>query len=312
MQSKNIVAIILVLVLISAFGYLYMNSEDEVVTNEQDTSNNITEPVETITDEEIELPEEVTQAERGSETVIGSSNSGNDITAYHFGEGDTEILLIGGVHGGYSWNTTVLGYEIVDYFDANPNLIPDNLTVTVIPVMNPDGLKETVGTVGRFDASDALAVSEATRTEGRFNTNNVDLNRNFDCEWSETGTWRSQEVSGGNAPFSEPEALAVRDYVKTYQPAAAVVWFSAEGKVYPSACEGAPSQESIELAATFASAAGYDAAAEFNAYNITGDMVNWMADQKIPAISVLLTDHKNSEETKNLAGIQAVIKAYTK
>ncbi|MCA9912571.1 MAG: hypothetical protein KC496_04465, partial [Anaerolineae bacterium] len=145
---------------------------------------------------------------------------------------------------------------------------------------------------------------------GRFNANNVDLNRNFDCDWSATGVWQNREVSGGTAPFSEPEAAALRDYVNTYDPAAAVVWFGAEGKVYPSACEGTPSKASVTLAATFASAAGYPAEAEFDAYAITGDMVNWMAKQGIPAISVLLTTHEGSEFEKNLAGVQAILNAY--
>jgi hypothetical protein len=117
-------------------------------------------------------------------------------------------------------------------------------------------------------------------------------------------------VSGGSAPFSEPEAQALRDYVLEYEPAAAVVWFSAEGKVYPSACAGTPSQESVELAATFATAAGYPAEAEFDAYAITGDMVNWMAKEGIPAISVLLSDYTDTEESKNLAGLKAILDKY--
>ncbi len=312
MNSKNIVIAVLLLVLVGAVGYLLLNSGDESSVPVKDTATEIEKdtPLEYIEEPSSDYVEEVTIEKRGDVTVIGTSIEGSEIKAYHFGTGETELLFVGGVHGGYSWNTALVGYELVDYLKEDLEIIPSNVTVTVIPVLNPDGLKATVGTSGRFDTNEALAVSEATRITGRFNSNKVDLNRNFDCDWSETATWKNQQVSGGDAPFSEPEAAALRDYVNFYKPEAAIVWFSAEGKVYPSSCEGAQSKDSIRLAATFASAAGYDAAAEFNAYAITGDMVNWMAGKGIPAISVLLTDHRSTEWNKNKAGIEAVLKSY--
>ena len=80
--------------------------------------------------------------------------------------------------------------------------------------------------------------------------------------------------------------------------------------MYPSACDGTPSKDSVELAATFAAAAKYPAEAEFDAYAITGDAVNWMAGEGISAISVLLTDHQNTEWNKNLDGVMAVLAKY--
>jgi hypothetical protein len=61
---------------------------------------------------------------------------------------------------------------------------------------------------------------------------------------------------------------------------------------------------------TYAKASGYTADDSFDFYAITGDMVNWFAKEKIDAISVLLTDHTNTEWNKNWAGIEAVIKTY--
>ena len=298
MNSKNIVIAVLALVLIGAVAYLFLNSgSDNVVVVEKPDTTETTpvEPNDGIGDGTEPINEVVAET-RGDKSVIGTSVAGTAITAYHFGTGDTEILLVGGTHGGYSPNTAAVAEEAVSYFSDNGDAIPKNITLTIIPNLNPDGLKQT-------------------GTAGRFNTNEVDLNRNFDCEWSKSATWQSRTVSGGDAPFSEPEAAAIRDYVAAYSPAAAIVWFSAEGKVYPSAC-GDPSDATlspaaaIKLAATFATAAGYPAAAEFDAYAITGDMVNWMAKQGIPAISVLLTDHSNTEWSKNQAGIEAVLNSY--
>ena len=36
-------------------------------------------------------------------------------------------------------------------------------------------------------------------------------------------------------------------------------------------------------------------------------MVNWLAGQKIPAISVLLTTHTETELAKNKSGIEALL-----
>lgn len=311
MNSKNISIAILLLLLIGAFGFLFTQQSDTVVVVENEPTDMEEEVMPVEPDNGIgDGAEPIPQAEaRGPESVIGTSVSGNEITAYHFGSGEKEVLFIGGIHGGYSWNTALVAYEMIDYLEANPSIIPDNVSVTIIPVANPDGLESAVGATGRFEASKASAISDVARTAGRFNANEVDLNRNFACEWSENATWQSRSVSGGKSPFSEPEAAAIQNYVNMYKPSAAVVWFSSEGKVYPSACAGVPSKASVELAATYATAAGYPAAAEFNAYEITGDMVNWMAKQNIPAISVLLTDHKNTEWNKNKAGIEAVLKA---
>jgi len=313
MKSTNLIIGIILLVIIGLVGYLLTKDNTETAVNDTEI---IEEPIPVEPDGGIgdgaePLEPLVEEGTREDETVIGTSVEGNDLTAYHFGEGDTEVLLIGGIHGGYSWSTAALGYELVDHFDANPNDVPDGVMLTIIPVANPDGLEAAVGTVGRFSSTLANGLGTAERTAARFNANDVDLNRNFDCEWSAEGTWQSRTVSGGSAPFSEPEAQAIRDYVTTYNPDSAVVWFSSEGKVYPSACGSAPSEASIALAATFATAADYPAEAEFDAYAITGDMVNWLASENIPAISVLLTSHNNSEFTKNLAGVQAILNTYS-
>ncbi|MCB9814541.1 hypothetical protein H6784_03940 [Candidatus Nomurabacteria bacterium] len=313
MNTKNITIVILALILIGAVGFMLSKSNDATVMVVETPSGDGTDTSTVIEDNsttsDTEQIEETVKA-RGDKSVIGSSVDGNDITAYHFGSGDTELLFIGGIHGGYSWNTSLLAYELIDYLDTNPDAVPDDVTVTIIPVANPDGLDATVGTTGRFEESDALAVSDDIRTAGRFNANKVDLNRNFDCDWSATSKWQNETVSGGSTAFSEPEAEAIKNYVETYKPTAAVVWFSAEGKVYPSACDTTPSKDSVEMAAAFATAAGYPADAKFDAYTINGDMVNWMAKKNIPAISVLLTNHKSTEWTKNLAGVKAVLAKY--
>jgi len=238
--------------------------------------------------------------------LIGTSTGGHDITAYHYGKGDTELLFVGGIHGGYSWNTSLVAYDLMDYLEANSDILPGNVQVTVIPVLNPDGLYKVVGTTERFTKSD---VSSNT-VPGRFNDNDVDINRNFDCEWKATGIWQNKSVSGGSEPFSEPESQALKQYVQERSPDAVVVWYSAAGGVYASNCNNGILPETTTIMNLYADASGYPAYDDFDFYEITGDAVNWLAKNNVPAISVLLTTHDSTEWSKNKAGIEALIEHY--
>jgi hypothetical protein len=246
------------------------------------------------------------------ETVIGTSASGNPIVAYHYGTGSKEILLVGGIHGGYEWNTVLLAQQMKNYLKQNPSVIPAAVKVTIIPVLNPDGLKKVVGTTtGNFTTSD-VSDSDAVVISGRFNGNNVDLNRNFDCDWQATGKWQSRNVSGGTSAFSEPESKAIQNYVESNNPDAVLVWYSAAGGVYASNCHTGVSAETSALTNAVAKASGYPANQSFDFYATTGDMTNWLAKIGIPAVSVILTNHSDTEWTKNLAGVKALLDYYAK
>lgn len=311
MYMKNILLIGALLLILIGGAYFLMSGNGDTYEKET-TPETITqvETPESTTEGEPEVTMEEVAEEAGPVEVIGASVEGNDITAYHFGEGDTEILFLSGIHGGYSWNTSLLGFELVDWFKANEDKIPEGVKVTVIPVLNPDGLEKVTGSADRFAAS-SVSSSDTVKVAGRFNANEVDLNRNFDCEWSSTGTWQNKNVSGGSSAFSEPETQAVRNYVSSNTPSAVVTWYSAAGGVYASSCNAAgPSANTLALTNLFAKASGYTAYEEFDYYEITGDMVNWFAKQNIPAISVLLTNREQTEFSKNIAGVQAVLNQY--
>lgn len=308
-MNKIIIALIFVALLVMGGVFYTLNQNKQTAEYEAETDEVMVdtdiEPVEEVGPTDME---DVMEADdNGPQSVIGQSVSGKDIVAYHFGEGDKEVLFVGGIHGGYSWNTALVAYELVAYLEGNESSIPEGLKVTVIPSLNPDGLAEVTGKDGVFRSSDVSA-TEAERVAARFNANDVDLNRNFDCEWQSTGTWQDRSVSGGSAPFSEPESKAIRDYVDSHDIAGAVVWYSAAGGVYASQCNNGTMAKTSELTNVYAQASGYGANEEFDFYEITGDMVNWLAKERIPAISVLLSDHEGTEWSKNKAGIEAVLK----
>jgi hypothetical protein len=300
MKKSTIVALVAVVVVVAAAGWYYMSQKPV----EQVIAPGTNEP-------QVVAPATSTPAvpENKEQTVIGKSVEGRDIVAYHFGTGDKEVLLIGGIHGGYSWNTSLVAYEAMDYFKANSNAIPAGVKVTVIPVLNPDGLNKVADASTRFAAADVTA-SQAVQISGRYNANNVDLNRNFDCDWQPTGKWQSVTVSGGTAAFSEPESLAIKNYVESQKPVAVVAWYSSAGGVFSSNCHDGVLAETTVLNNLYAKASGYPGHNSFDFYSITGDMMNWLAKSNIPAISVLLTNHTDTDWSKNRAGIDAVLKNY--
>lgn len=307
-HMKYAIGILIFIILAGLGGYLWWQStsNNAPIAPETEEPEVVTIATTTLTDLATTTDEMTGGNEK--ETVLGASAKNNNITAYHFGTGDTELLFVGGIHGGYSWNTALVAYELIDYLEENPDKVPENVRVTVVPVMNPDGLMEKTGKTGRFSKAD-VATGEGAPL-GRFNGNNVDLNRNFDCDWNTKGTWQQQEVSGGSAPFSEPESKAVRDYIEKSNPTAVVVWYSSAGGVFSSSCHNGVAEETREITNVYAKASGYKAFEEFDFYEITGDMVNWLAKNNVPAISVLLTTHEAVEWEKNRAGIDALLGHY--
>lgn len=254
-----------------------------------------------------------TPAPQPSREVIGRSVEGRAIEAYRFpATGDrttAHLLFVGGIHGGYEWNSVLLAYALVDHIAANPESVPANIEVTVIPSANPDGVFKVVGKEGRFALLD---VPKATQVAGfgRFNAHDVDLNRNFDCKWKPTSMWRGEIVSAGKSAFSEPEAQALRDFVAAHRPSAAIFFHSQANAVYASECEKGILPATMTLLNTYAKAAGYTAVSVFDAYEITGDAEGWLSSIGIPAITVELSTHDKVEWEKNLAGIKALFARY--
>jgi len=238
---------------------------------------------------------ETTPTPTTTESVIGTSVEGRPIVAHTFGTGPTHLLFVGGIHGGYEANTVRLAEAVIEELTLADTDIPDNLTIHVIPNLNPDGY-----------ALPATA-SDAAR---RFNANQVDLNRNFDCRWAPEGSWRGQTVSAGNAPFSEPEAAALRDYVAQFPPTAAIFWHSRANAVYTSECGSGVLPGTETLMEVYAAAADYQPAGLWTAYPVTGDVEGWLASLGVPAVTVEFETRESIEWERNWAAVQATLALY--
>lgn len=245
-------------------------------------------------------------AANGSVTVIGTSREGRPIESYRFGSGPAPLIFVGGMHGGYEWNTILLAYEAIDYFTANPTAVPESISLYIVPSANPDGQYLVTNKVGRFTAAD---VTTSNTFPGRFNSIGVDLNRNWDCFWSEEAYWRDQPINPGTGPFSEPESQALRDYFLEILPRAVIFWHSAANGTFAAACPDL-FEPSWVLAELYGIDAGYPAYEAFSAYEITGDAGDWLSTIGIPSITVELRNRQDTEWEKNLPGMQAVLRFY--
>ncbi len=294
--THNQKALLLLVVVLFAVGAVWLL-----------TNNTTPEQVEVIEPEVITEPAAI---ETNTLTTIGSSVEGRAIESFTFGTGDTNLLFVGGIHGGYEWNSILLAYAMIDEFKNQPELIPENITVHIIPNLNPDGLYTAIKLEGEFSAADIPDTDIHTAGIGRFNANNVDLNRNFDCKWAPESSWRGKTVSAGTAPFSEPEAAALRDYVNEITPKAVIFWHSQANNVYASECENGVLPDTLTLMNTYALAGNYGAVPAFTAYPITGDAEGWLASIGIPAVTVELETRDSIEWTRNIAGTKATLELY--
>ena len=295
LSKKQIIGAVLVLIAMSVAVFVFVTREK--VREEKTTP--LEKPSEVVVGSVEPIP---------VQKVIGTSVQGRGILAYTYGTGSTTLMFVGGIHGGYEWNSVLLSYELIDYLEANPESVPRNMKIIVIPSANPDGVYEVIGVEGRFALTD---VPEKTKLGlGRFNAHSVDLNRNFDCKWKPESKWRGNTVSAGTAPFSEPESQAIRDIITEQQPEAVVFLHSQSNAVYASECESGILHETRTVMSLYAEASGYPAVDSFDAYEITGDAEGWLASINIPAITVELSTHETTEWTRNLAGIKALFAHY--
>lgn len=75
---------------------------------------------------------------RGVVTVCGTSVLGKPVYAYKIGDGKTRILMWSQMHGNES--TTTKGImDLLSYYHADEENLPKDITLLVVPILNPDG-----------------------------------------------------------------------------------------------------------------------------------------------------------------------------
>lgn len=209
------------------------------------------------------------------------------MVAYRAGSGPRTIMLIGGIHAGFESNTIRLVEQLRDYFRLNPDNILSAITLIFVPALNADG------------------VAFGRELRGRFNGNEVDLNRNWGCGWSPEAVFSRGPVDPGSEPFSEPETIALGSLIQRVQPSAVLFYHSAADGVFAGNCES-ETTISEELAQVYGDATGYPYGSDFSAYAVTGTAPAWVDSTGIPSVDVELASAEATEFDRNLRGVLAL------
>ncbi len=211
--------------------------------------------------------------------IIGYSVLKNPIIAYQIGTGKYHILVYSGIHGDEP-NSVKLAWHLMDQIQRNELLIPDDIKLTVVPLVNPDGFI----------------------FHSRLNANGVDLNRNFP-----TATWKKiiyisghrLPFGGGTKPASEPETLALINFFQEKQPAVSISYHSQAGFIYPEMADPV----SVEIADLYAKGSGLpQKKEEWNElyYPVTGSFAQWIMQIQKKHTILVEHQHKNTIDAKEL------------
>jgi Zinc carboxypeptidase len=216
--------------------------------------------------------------------ILGFSTEGRPLELYTFGKGSQERMIVAGIHGGDEWNTVTLANQLIKYVDRNPEIIPEEITLYILPNLNPDG------------------EARAHNKYGRVNANGVDLNRNFPVNWQKDwdrgGCWHSLVTSGGTGPGSEAETQALINFVETHQIEVLISYHSAALGVFPG---GLPWEaDSIRLAKSIADVSSYPFPPIDTGCKYSGTLADYAVAKGMAAVDLELTNHFDTDLDQNL------------
>ena len=223
--------------------------------------------------------------------IIGYSVARRPLEVYKFGQGERQVMIAAGIHGGYEWNTIALADELIIYVNEHPEIIPSDVTLYILRNINPDG-----------DA-------RAHTVDGRVNNHGVDLNRNFpenwQAEWDRDGCWDYTETTGGSGPGSEPETKAVMNFLSSHRVEALISYHSAALGVFPG---GEPwDDDSKRFAKELAKATGYPYPPIDTGCFYTGTLADYAVSLGATAVDMELTNHRDTDFKENLKALKVLL-----
>jgi hypothetical protein len=224
---------------------------------------------------------------------------GRPIHAIRVGRGSRMVVVAGAIHGSEA-NTAVLVEDLAARLADKAESVPRDASVFLVPRLNPDGLAK----------------------RSRYNARGFDLNRN----WA-TNNWQSNSAGspgdppseGGPSPFSEPETAAFSSWLRTLrdqstQRLSVIIYHSAwpPGGLIQSGYRITSGQQqtdpnAAELGQYWSSRVGYDYSPTWPDYPITGEAINWCAENRITCIDIELPSPDNLTEAEVQLHLTAVL-----
>lgn len=223
--------------------------------------------------------------------VIGYSVNGFPLVVYTFGSGEHERMIVADIHGGDEWNTTTLANQLIQYLNQNSRVIPEDVTLYILPSLNPDG------------------EARAYNKFGRANGNSVDLNRNFpgnwQADWNRDGCWNYLPTSGGNSAGSEPETRALMNFIESHNIEALISYHSAALGIFPGG--DPPDDKSIRFAEVIASVSSYPYPPIDTDCTYSGTLADYAVSKGTVAVDLELTNHIDTDFETNLDILEVLL-----
>lgn len=223
--------------------------------------------------------------------TIGYSVAGRPLNVYTFGNGEQERMIVAGIHGGDEWNTITLANQLIVHLNQDPDEIPADITLYILPNLNPDG------------------EARAHNKYGRLNHNGVDLNRNFPVnwlkDWESAGCWNSLPTSGGTGPGSEAETQALMNFIDSHDIQALISYHSAALGIFPG---GLPWDEgSTRLAQSIAEVTSYPFPPIDTGCKYSGTLADYAVSTGSAAVDLELTNHFDTDFDQNLKTLNILL-----
>jgi len=223
--------------------------------------------------------------------VIGYSVEGRPLNVYTFGSGEQERMIVADIHGGDEWNTLTLANQLIQYLNQVPDVIPGNITLYILPTLNPDG------------------EARAHDKYGRLNHNGVDLNRNFPvnwlADWNRGGCWNYLPSTGGSGPGSEPETQALIDFISSHKIEALISYHSAALGIFPGG--DLRDEDSVRLAKAIAQVSSYPYPPLDTGCKYSGTLPDYAVSKGVAAVDIELTNHIETDFDTNLSILQVLL-----
>lgn len=245
-------------------------------------------------------------------TTCGKSLLNRDIYALVAGEGDKNILYVGGTHG-LEWLTSLLLLKFTENLMAawdngtamagfDVREILKNRKLIVIPELNPDGIEISLNgasACGKY-ADKNIEICNGDFSLWSANARGVDINHNFNAEWyALREAERAAGISspsprryGGLFPESEPETAAITRLCRRV-PVERLISFHSQGEeIYYEYGKNTP-EKSLHIAKIFSALTDYTLVKN-SGLSFGGGLKDWFIEEfKREAFTVEIGKGKN-------------------
>ncbi len=137
------------------------------------------------------------------------------------------LLYTGSIHA-REWIGNELALKFIEFVTQNQFVDPglekslNEATLYMVPCLNPDGFEYS---------RKHFSFWRKNRRKNHDGTIGVDLNRNFSIGWSKNSN-TSSNIYGGEAPFSEAETRAIKDFVDAHDNITIAFDYHSQGNVF--------------------------------------------------------------------------------